>query len=89
MRFLVLVCLLACVAICSAFAPTLPFGASRSSRAVASRGPTMFLNQVPSVSVSDALATESLTIMMGRGDKRTKKGKIFAKSFGKVIKMFI
>lgn len=61
--------------------PALPFGLSVRTRAVA---PVCLVapDQMPSVFFN--VESEALTIVDGRGDKRTKKGKIKSKSFGKV-----
>ncbi|KAJ1494228.1 hypothetical protein T484DRAFT_1927780 [Baffinella frigidus] len=60
--------------------PALPFGLSVRTRAVA---PVCLVapDQMPSVFFN--VESEALTIVDGRGDKRTKKGKIKSKSFGK------
>jgi ribosomal small subunit protein bTHX len=76
----------ACMA-CSAlaFAPaSLPLSQSRSVRAQ-SCGPTMLITPESASVLSLAVTAETpLTVVDGRGDRRTKKGKIFFKSFGKV-----
>lgn len=77
---------LALSALSAAFSPSsaLPL-AGHSSRAVSrsTNTPMMFLagSVNPSVLVAPG---EPLTVVAGRGDKRTKKGKIFRASFGKV-----
>ena len=61
--------------------PALPFGLAIRTRAVA---PVCLVapDQMPSVFLN--VESEPLTVVDGRGDKRTKKGKIKSKSFGKV-----
>ena len=61
--------------------PALPFGLAVRTRAAA---PVCLVapDQMPSVFFK--VESEPLTVVDGRGDKRTKKGKIKAKSFGKV-----
>mmetsp|Transcript_27895 Transcript_27895/g.70692 ORF Transcript_27895/g.70692 Transcript_27895/m.70692 type:complete len:115 (-) Transcript_27895:95-439(-) len=83
MRALLLVSVaMALLAASYAFTPaSLPLRAS--TRAVAA-GPTMLLGP-EQVAASGLLVVgeESLTVMDGRGDKRSKRGKRFLKSFGK------
>ena len=78
---------LACIICCaSAFAPLnggLPMGLS-ARRSVAARGPTCLLAP-GQFSTGMELVAEPLTVLAGRGDRRTKKGKRKAHSFGKVV----
>lgn len=77
---------LACMA-CStlAFAPTsLPLSQGRALR-TQSCGPTMLITPESASVLGLAVTAETpLTVVDGRGDRRSKKGKIFFKSFGKV-----
>mmetsp|Transcript_32422 Transcript_32422/g.75774 ORF Transcript_32422/g.75774 Transcript_32422/m.75774 type:complete len:108 (-) Transcript_32422:94-417(-) len=73
---------LALLAASYAFSPaSLPL--RTSTRAVAA-GPTMLLSPEQAAGVSGLrLVEEPLTAMDGRGDRRSKRGKRFTKSFGK------
>ena len=87
MRVWAVVIALTCIAgFASAFAPLnggLPMGLSARRSALAARGPTCLLAP-GEMSVGLPLLSEPLTVLAGRGDKRTKRGKRKSHSFGKV-----
>jgi hypothetical protein len=84
-RLATVVIALACIICCaSAFAPLsgLPMGLS-ARRSVAARGPTCLIAP-GQISTGLPLIAEPLTVLAGRGDRRTKRGKRKSHSFGKV-----
>eukprot|EP00285_Hemiselmis_virescens_P008892 CAMPEP_0173392276 /NCGR_PEP_ID=MMETSP1356-20130122/18917_1 /TAXON_ID=77927 ORGANISM="Hemiselmis virescens, Strain PCC157" /NCGR_SAMPLE_ID=MMETSP1356 /ASSEMBLY_ACC=CAM_ASM_000847 /LENGTH=107 /DNA_ID=CAMNT_0014350025 /DNA_START=21 /DNA_END=344 /DNA_ORIENTATION=+ len=82
-RLALFLCVILGMVACScAFSPSaLPMGTR--CRAVAASGPTMLLTADQGVSIMALVADEPLTVMAGRGDRRSKRGKRFMKSFGK------